>query len=50
VANIKSEMDRIEAMVQTFDATTLIGVIRKDIKDTFSEVTTSLETIAKDLC
>ena len=47
--NLQEEMERIEKMIERFSDTTLLGINREGIKDSFSEVSASLEAIAKDL-
>jgi len=47
--NLQEEMQRIEGMIEKFNEHTLMGISREAIKDTFSEVSLSLEAIAKDM-
>ena len=47
--NLQVEMQRINGMIKGFYENSLIGISRENIKDTFSEVSTSLEAISNDL-
>ena len=47
--NLQEEMGRIETMIEKFNEHTLMGISREAIKDTFSEVSLTLEAIAKDM-
>ena len=47
--NLKEEMSKIEEKILKFNDTTLLGISRDMIQDSFSEVTSSLEQIANDL-
>lgn len=47
--NLETEMQRINVMIKGFYDNSLLGIRREDIKDTFSEVTASLEAISADL-
>ena len=42
-------MARIEEMISRFNDTSLLGVNREIVKDTFSDVTAHLKTVLKDL-
>ena len=41
--NLQEDMQRIENVVAAFEGTTLLGITRDEIKDTFSDVNLSLE-------
>ena len=47
--NVEEEMKRINVMIKSFYDNSLLGASRDVTKDTFSEVTASLEAILKDL-
>lgn len=47
--DLQAEMNRINGMIKGFYENSLLGASRDAIKDTFSEVTTSLEAICEDL-
>ena len=47
--DLQAEMLRINGLIKGFYENSLIGISREAIKDTFSEVTLSLEAISNDL-
>jgi len=49
VEGLQEDMQRIEQMINNFNGTTLLGVTRDAIKDSFSDVTAHLQAVAKDL-
>lgn len=47
--DLQAEMGRINGLIKGFYDNSLLGISREAIKDTFSEVTISLEAISQDL-
>lgn len=47
--SLKEDMEKIENAIAHFEDNSLLGITRDSIKDTFSEVTTALEAIQRDL-